>query len=112
MIGKKMISAKNVPLFQVKEILAERHKEGELTYEQQQAFDYSKKFSKLTPAKGEKLLSELQSIDGLDDDFITKAIDIMPADLNTAKLLLYKGGASVSDETLKQVVEVVSKYAK
>ena len=44
MIGKKLVSQKNVPLFEMKEILAERSKEGELNYEQQQAFDYSKKF--------------------------------------------------------------------
>ncbi len=112
MIGKRQVSAKDVPLFEVKELLAERNKEGELTYEQQQAFEYSKKFAKVTPAKGEKLLSELQAIDGLDDDFITKAIDILPSDLDTAKLILVKGGAVVSDETLKQVVEIASKYAK
>ncbi|VVB99464.1 Uncharacterised protein [uncultured archaeon] len=112
MIGKKHISAKNAPLYEVKEILSERNKEGDLTYEQQQAFDYSKKFSKITPAKGEKLREDLQSIDGLDDDLITKAVDILPADLNTAKLILYKGGPQVSDETLKQVVETVSKYTK
>ncbi len=112
MIGKRQVSARDVPLFEVKEILAERNKEGDLTYEQQQAFDYAKKFAKVTPAKGGKLLSELQAIDGLDDDFITKAIDVLPADLNTAKLILYKGGAVVSDETLKQVVDIVSKYAK
>ncbi len=112
MIGKKQVSAKDVPLYEVKEILSGRNKEGDLTYEQQQAFEYSKKFAKVTPAKGEKMNSELQAINGLDDDFITKVIDIMPPDLNTAKLILYKGGAQVSDETLKQVVEVVSKYAK
>ncbi len=112
MIGKKQVSMKDVPLFEVKELLSERNKEGELTYEQQQAFEYAKKFSKVTPSKGEKLLSELQAIDGLDDDFITKAIDILPADINTAKLILYKGGAVVSDETLKQVVDIALKYAK
>lgn len=112
MIGKKVVVARNVPLYEVKEILGERHKEGELTYEQQQASDYSKKFAKVTPAKGDKLRSELQAIDGLDDDFITKAMDILPADLNTAKLILYKGGTVISDDKVQQAVDVISKYAK
>ena len=111
MIGKKLISSKNAPLYEVKEILSDRNKEGELTYEQTQAFDYSKKFSKITPAKGEKLREELQAIEGLDEDFVTKAIDVLPTDVNTARLILYKG-TNVSDDTLKQVVEAVSKYAK
>src|SRR3989338_8780042 len=104
MIGKKLISSKNAPLYEVKEILSDRNKEGELTYEQTQAFDYSKKFSKITPAKGEKLREELQAIEGLDEDFVTKAIDVLPTDVNTARLILYKG-TNVSDDTLKQVVE-------
>ncbi len=111
MIGKKVISVQNSPLYEVKEMLTERNKEGELTYEQQQAFDYSKKFTKISPAKGEKLLAELKEIEGLDEDFITKTIDILPLDIETAKLITYKGSA-VTDEIVKQVVELTSKYAK
>ncbi len=110
MIGKKLLSAQNAPLFEVKELLSERHKEGELTYEQQAALDYSKKFSKVTPAKGEKLLKELRELD-LDEDFITKAIDILPSDAETAKLIPYKG-SGITDDKIKQVVEITSKYAK
>jgi len=110
MIGKKVISVKNVPLFEVKEVLGERNKEGELNYEQQHAFDYSKKFAKLTPAKGAKMLKELQAIEGLDEDFIIKVIDVLPQDIDIARLILYKG--NLSDDTLKQVVDISSKYAK
>ncbi|HIH09768.1 MAG TPA: hypothetical protein HA254_03795 [Candidatus Diapherotrites archaeon] len=109
MIGKRVVSVQNVPLYHVKEILAERSKEGELRYEQQQAFDYSKKFAKITPAKGEKLIGELKGLE-LDEDFITKAVDVLPADIETARLISYKG--NVSDDKLKQVVELTSKYAK
>src|SRR3989344_1879707 len=111
MIGKKVISSQNSPLFEVKEVLSERNKDGELTYEQQHALDYSKKFTKVTPAKGEKLLKELREIEGLDEDFITKAIDILPIDMETARLISYKGSA-ITDDKIKQVVELTSKYAK
>jgi DNA-directed RNA polymerase subunit F len=111
MIGKKVISTKNIPLCEVKEILSERQKQGDLTYEQQQALDYSKKFSKLTPSKAEKLAEELRQIEGLDEDFIIKALDILPTDLDTARLIAYKSGA-INEDKLKQVVELASKYAK
>ena len=111
MIGKKMLMQKNAPLFEVKEILSERLKLGELRYEQVQALDYSKKFSKLSPAKAEKMKEELAAIEGLDEDFISKALDILPTDIEVAKLVSYKPGA-VSDDTLKQVVEIAAKYSK
>lgn len=110
MIGKKVISEENVPLFKVKEVLAERNKEGELSYEQQAAFDYSKKFTKLTPVKGEKLLKELKEIEGLDEDLVTKLVDIVPFDLETARLILHKG--DLDEDKLKQVVDITSKYVK
>lgn len=111
MIGKKVISSQNANLSEVKEILSERQKQGDLTYEQQQAFDYSKKFSKLAHSKAEKLAEELKQIEGLDEDFITKALDVLPTDLDTAKLVSYKSG-TVTEDKLKQVVELASKYAK
>ncbi len=109
MIGKKIVSSMNLPLFEVNELLSARHKEGELTYEQQHALDYSKKFSKITPAKGEKLTKELREL-GLDEDSVTKIVDILPQDLETARLIVYKS-AGISEEKLKQAVELVSKCA-
>ncbi|MEM4256867.1 MAG: RNA polymerase Rpb4 family protein [Candidatus Diapherotrites archaeon] len=111
MIGKKLISIKPLSLFEVKEILSERAKQGELRYEQAQALEYAKKFSKLAPSKAEKLKQELSTIQGLDEDFICKVLDILPPDIETAKLISVKQG-SVSEESLKQVVEVVAKYLK
>ena len=111
MIGKKIVSKENVPLFKVKEMLTERNKDGELSYEQQQAFDYSKKFTKVTPVKGEKLLKELQSIEGLDEDFMVKAMDVLPSDIEEARLILHKG-MDITDDTLNQVVAITSKYVK
>ncbi|HDY72654.1 MAG TPA: DNA-directed RNA polymerase subunit F [bacterium] len=110
MIGKKIIVENNVPLHEVKTILSERNKDGELSYEQQAAFDYSKKFAKITPAKGEKLLKGLQSIEGLTEDLITKITDLVPADLESVQLILYK--SELGDDIAKQILEVTSKYAK
>ncbi|MCR4336168.1 MAG: RNA polymerase Rpb4 family protein [archaeon] len=112
MIGKKIVSQKNLPLFELKQILSERNKDGELTYEQQAAFDYAKKFAKITPAKAEKLLKDLKGIEGLDEDFITKLIDILPTDLDTAKMIAYRTNPNLDDEKLKQIVELTSKHAK
>lgn len=110
MIGKKIITQNNVPLYEVKAILGERNKDGELSYEQQAAFDYSKKFAKITPAKGEKILKDLQAVEGLNEDLITKLTDLVPADLESVQLILYK--SELSDDVAKQVLEITAKYAK
>jgi len=112
MIGKKVVSEENIPLFRLKQVLAERNKEGELNYEQQAAYDYSKKFAKISPVKGEKLLKGLKAIDGLDDEVIIKAIDILPSDLEAAKLIAYKTSPNIDEEKLKKVVELTSKHVK
>jgi len=112
MIGKQIVSEENVPLFKVKEILTERNKEGELSYEQQQAFDYSKKFTKLTLVKGEKLLVALKNIDGLTQDLIVKLVDVLPTDIETMQLVLYKSDCTIDDTKIKEILEIISKYVK
>jgi len=112
MIGKKIVSQEEVPLFTVKEVLSERNKDGELTYEQQQAFDYSKKFAKVTPAKGTKLLEQLKKVEGLDEKLVVKLIDILPSDEETMQLVLYKSNSNLDAAKTKEVLEIISKYAK
>jgi DNA-directed RNA polymerase subunit F len=111
MIGKKLESVEQVPVFQVKEILKERSSLGELTYEQNLAYEYSKKFSKVTKAKGEKLLKELTAVEELDKKLVIKIVDILPADKDDLQLLLPKG-TSIDDAKAEEILEIVSKYIK
>lgn len=108
MIGEKIIEQRPASLKEVEELLIERKKEKELTYEQDLTLKYAKKFSKLTDAKYKKIVKDLNSIEGLTDDLIVKIIDIVPADKNILDLLLEKH--TVSDEIRKQLLEVISKY--
>lgn len=114
MIGKKVLGVKPVPVFEVREILKERLAENEKgdepTYEQNLAFDYSKKFAKLTPAKGKKLLEELLSL-GLSEYLALKITDILPEDMDELNLLPART-EKVPEESLKQALELVAKYQK
>jgi DNA-directed RNA polymerase subunit F len=113
MIGKENLGQKPVTLVTVKEILKERNADAdtELSYEQKTAFDYSKKFAKLTKAKHEKILAELKAIEGLEEDFAVKLIDVMPEDFEVVKVLAHKS-SKASEDDLKQAFEVVKKYLK
>ncbi|MEK7539725.1 MAG: RNA polymerase Rpb4 family protein [Patescibacteria group bacterium] len=114
MIGKKLLGVKPVSVFEVKEILKERLDENEKgeepTYEQNMASDYAKRFAKLTPAKGKKLLEELLAI-GLSEYLAYKITDILPEDMDELNLLPARN-EKVPEETLKQALELVAKYQK
>lgn len=110
MIGKKLESSKPVPIFEVKELLKEREADGELTYEQTLANDYVKKFSKLTKAKGPKLIEALSPLVE-DQELAVKIADIMPVEIERLKLLFPKG-TNIDEAKLKEIHELVLKYAK
>ena len=60
MIGKEAGEGESVSLSRVKEILEDRKKGKELTYEQQLAYEHAKKFASLEGAKETKLRKMLQ----------------------------------------------------
>ena len=113
MIGKKINYSKIVPLFEVKEMVKERLDQNdkgiEPTYEQNLVSDYSKKFVKVTPAKGKKLLEDLKKLEGVSENFAIKIVDILPEDLDEINLLVPKQ-EKVDESKLKDVIELVKKY--
>ncbi len=111
MIGKKVNSVKEVPLFEVKELLKERNSEGDMNYEQGLAYDYSKKFSKLTKVKGEKIMEELKEVEGMTDSLAIAIANILPGDADVLKLLLPKE-TTYSGDQVKKIIEISVKYIK
>ncbi len=111
MIGRKINSKEPIALFELKELLSERSKEGELTFEQQAALDYSKKFSPLTKSKSEKLLNELKKIDGVSLDLIVKIVDLLPQTDEELQLILSKG-TSLNEFQSKNILQLTQKYKK
>ena len=111
MIGKKLLTSKVIPLYEVKELIKERGQSSELTYEQNITDGYAKKFSKLTKAKGAKLMEELQKIEGLDEKLIIKITDVLPTDIDRLNLILPKS-VTLSEGIPQQIIDLVNKYVK
>lgn len=106
MIGKQLLEKKSVGLFKVHDLLNKRKQEGELTYEQNTTFEYSKKFVKLASAKAGKLNKALLEMDGMTEDAAIKIVDILPEDMETLKLCLSKE-AKLKEDSLSQILELV-----
>ncbi len=113
MIGKKVSYSKLVPIFEVKDLVKERVDQNdkgiEPTYEQRMVLEYTKRFAKLTPAKGKKLLEDLKKFEGLPENAMIKIVDILPEDTDEITLLLSKQD-KVSPESLKEIIELIKKY--
>ncbi len=78
MIGERIIDKKPVNLTEVKQLLAGKKKEKDLSYEQDITLKYAKKFSKLSLSQAKKLESELKQLEGLLPAMIVKIVDILP----------------------------------
>jgi DNA-directed RNA polymerase subunit F len=109
MIGKEIIAKKPISLNEIKDILKERNKEGELTYEQKTTYDYVKKFSKLTAAKQKKIMKELSEIETIEDDFALRIADVLPENLEILKVMAHKN-SKATDEDLQKALDVTKKY--
>ena len=106
MIGKKLLAAKPVSLFEVKEFLKERSEQGELTYEQNLTSEYVKKYAKLAKTKAAKLLEELNAVEGMDEELAVKIVDVLPQNLDVLRLIVSKG-SKIKEEGLQSILKAV-----
>ncbi len=111
MIGKKMICMRQIPLYEVREILEQRQEKSELGYEQKLTHEYVKKFAKISKAKGDKLLPELKAIENIDEALAIKIIDTMPGSLDVLRLLIPKG-SKITEEQQQNIMKIVGTYSK
>ena len=78
-------------------------------------YDYINKFLKKTDDKKiEDIKKKLSAVDigRLKERHIIKLIDIMPADLESLKLILTGEEVTLKLEDLTKIIEVIKKYAK
>ena len=111
MIGKKMISMRQIPLYEVREILEQRQEKSELGYEQKLTHDYVKKFAKISKAKGEKALAEIRAVENMDDALAIKIVDTLPWNIDVLRLLIKKG-SKITEEQQQNILKIVGTYNK
>ncbi len=113
MIGKTNSEGRLTSISEVQEILEDRQKDGELGYEQTLAYDYAKKFNRLSKSETDKMEKELEEL-GLSEKLSLKMVEIMPIDVSQLKLILAmdKSRAPTEEETVTKLMSVVKSYSK
>ena len=112
MIEKESVSNRPATLAEVKEVLEERKKEGELGFEQQTTLAYVTKYAKLSKKKAAELMEELQKIGKVKPTVAAKIADILPKNSDQIRLIFANERYSLSAEEIKEVLKIVEKYSK
>ncbi len=106
MIGKDVTNNGSVSLHDVSEILENRRKEKEPSYEQEIALEHSKKFNS-GKSGYDKMIKKLGSIKGLKQSIISKIADIKPANDAILKQILASEKVTLDESTLKEIIGIV-----
>ena len=105
------LTEKPLTLAEARELLEKRQKDGELSYEQQNALDYLQQFSYLNAKKAKELSKELKGLGFLTDAQIALLASLLPSKPAEVKTILsVEGEAAATEEQVKQVVETVKKF--
>jgi len=94
---------------EAKKIL-DRAKEDELGEFQRRTLDYASKFSKVSPAKAEKLVKELAEKHQLDRKDAIQIANTMPHYLEELRSILTVKGRIVSSQQLEDILKLVNSY--
>jgi len=115
MVDIDIVNEKPITLCEVRDIIDVLKKDKkELNFRETKSIDYINSFVDLKTKDAEKLRKELEElgIGRLKERHIIKLIDIMPADLESLKLILTGEEVTLKLEDLTKIIEVIKKYAK
>jgi DNA-directed RNA polymerase subunit F len=94
-----------------KKIMDKKFKEGEPGYEQKNALEHLKKFSKLTDKDAKAMQEELEKMGKLRDRQVIAIMNMMPKDMDELRVLFANEIVSVTEDQKKEILSIVKKYA-
>jgi DNA-directed RNA polymerase subunit F len=106
---RKIIDSKPATTAEAKKTL-EKAKEDELGEFQRRTLDYASKFSKITPAKAEKLVRELSDKFQLDRKDSIQIANSMPRYIEELRTILTVKGRIISVTQLDDILKLVNGF--
>jgi DNA-directed RNA polymerase subunit F len=108
-LPRKIMESRPTPTAEAKRTL-ERAKEEELGEFQRRTLDYASKFSRISPAKAEKLLRELSEKFQLDRKDAIQIVNTMPRYAEELRTILTVKGKIVGASELEGILKLVNGY--
>ena len=102
---------KFVSWYDAKKILEKKAKEKELGYEQKNALEHLRKFSRIPQKSAESLIAELDKIERLKEKHKVAIADMLPKDEDELRMLFANEIVTISDEDKKKIISLVKKFS-
>jgi DNA-directed RNA polymerase subunit F len=96
---------------EVKKALEKKEKEKELSYEQKNALDHLRKFSKISEKSAAEMWEELSKIERLKEKHIVSIINQMPQDLEEMRVLFANEVVNLPEDDRKKIISIVAKFS-
>jgi len=106
---KEIISEEEVTLPQVKKLLAQRGKEGELSFQQSITLEHAGSFSRMAPAVSVKVVEKILKSYDLNRSQAVQIVNIAPTTIEELKSILSSRSTSLTDEQLIEIVDLIIK---
>jgi DNA-directed RNA polymerase subunit F len=108
-LPRKIVDSKAAPTAEAKRTL-ERAKEEELGEFQRRTLDYASKFSRISPAKAERLVKELSDKFQLERKDAIQIANTMPRYTEELRTILTVKGKIIGASELQDILKVVNDY--
>lgn len=95
---------------EARKTLEKKAKEKELGYEQKNALEHLRKFSKLSEKAMSEMVGELKRIEKLRERHIVSIVNMLPQDSDELRLLFANEIVTLSDEDKKKILSIVKKF--
>ncbi|MCK4497074.1 MAG: hypothetical protein KAU24_02705 [Candidatus Aenigmarchaeota archaeon] len=95
---------------EARKTLEKKAKEKELGYEQKNALEHLRKFSKLSEKAMSEMVGELKKIEKLRERHIVSIVNMLPQDSDELRLLFANEIVTLSDEDKKKILSIVKKF--
>ncbi len=107
----EIVEEKFVTWSDAKKVLDKKSKEKELGYEQKNALEHLRKFSKMTQKSVTELRGDLDKIERLKERHKVAIIDMLPNDEDELRMLFSNEIMTISDDDKKKIVSLVKKHS-
>lgn len=107
----EIIDEKIVSWSEARRILEKKTKEKELGYEQKNALEHLKKYSKMPEKKVNDMIRELGKNERLKDRHVMNIVNHLPKDIDELNILFSNEIITLSEDDKKAILKVVSKFS-
>jgi DNA-directed RNA polymerase subunit F len=104
---KEIISEEEITLSQVKKVLTQRGKEGELSFQQSITLEHASSFSKMAPAVSVKVVEKLMKNYKLSRSQAVQVVNISPINPEELKTILDARSTNLTDEQIIEIVDLI-----